>query len=176
MYKKGKIMNNSSVFVVPKAPRNFFLPLSTRYNEIFKNRVSPPPPPPQFFILGGGACPPYISILGGASPPNLDSLNPSLVIGVVGGSSGWGFAGGSSGRMSIHLLFSLQLLHPFLILQTDFLSLVKDWPDQVSAGARYNLARHSQLYDLWKYVMIQHLQVKKFLPQTFWYFYFEICF
>ena len=55
-------MNNWSVLEAPKAPRNFFLPLSTRYNEIFENRVCPP----NNFCWGG--MPPKNPILGGHAP------------------------------------------------------------------------------------------------------------
>ena len=57
-------MNNWSVLEAPKAPRNFFLPLSTRYNEIFENRVCPPP---NIFSWGGHA-PPKFPYWGGKPP------------------------------------------------------------------------------------------------------------
>ena len=50
MYIKGIKMNKWDVFAAPKAPRKKFLLLSTRYNEIFENRVCPPP---NIFSWGG---------------------------------------------------------------------------------------------------------------------------
>ena len=57
-------MNNWSVLEAPKAPRNFFLPLSTRYNEIFENRVCPPN-----IFSWGGMPPPKFPYWGGQAPP-----------------------------------------------------------------------------------------------------------
>ena len=67
-------MNNWSVLEAPKAPRKFFLPLSTRYNEIFENRVCPP----NNFCWGG--MPPQKSHIGGACPPNRDFLFSPLLL------------------------------------------------------------------------------------------------
>ena len=56
-------MNKWDVFAAPKAPRKKFLLLSTRYNEIFENRVCPPP-----IIFLGGHAPLEFPYWGGQAP------------------------------------------------------------------------------------------------------------